>query len=257
MRRGAPRTPWWSRQDELHRGNIRATLEHTTKRWEPRVIATYKFGASRTPASRTTETSASNPFRSKVLPTARFGSDRPRRRFCSRAPIAASRNVFPSVPSHPCKALMHARSTAGRCVGTPPCFPISTNKLTAARGVRLVLNRSAARSASDGGRRAAPRSSTPTLRTRSAEPTPVITEPANVATCWSASAPRKSRPPANRTRSRRSTASTVTAPGIWLAKRCWLDGFRPSPITRTAPSRVGALARAARSCRTRSCVPSR
>ena len=40
--------------------------------------------ASRSEASRITDTSASRPLSSNVLPTARFGSGRPRSRFCSR-----------------------------------------------------------------------------------------------------------------------------------------------------------------------------
>jgi hypothetical protein len=40
--------------------------------------------------------------------------------------------------------------------------------------------------------------------------------------------------------------STVTAPGVWLAKSCWLGGLRLSPLIRTAPFGVGALVCAAR-----------
>ena len=49
---------------------------------------------------------------------------------------------------------------------------------------------------------------------------PVMTEPAKETTLASASGRPKSRSRENCTRSFRSTASTVTAPGVWLANSC-------------------------------------
>lgn len=70
---------------------------HTTNFIDPRVIATYKCCALMPSVLSTTATSASSPFSSSVLPTARLGSGRPNNRFSSRTRLAASESVtFPA-----------------------------------------------------------------------------------------------------------------------------------------------------------------
>ena len=74
-----------------HDGEYRfSVIGKRSSGFDPRVVATCRFLASRSAASRITDTEASSPFRRSVLPTARLGSGRPTSLFCSRAWIAAS-----------------------------------------------------------------------------------------------------------------------------------------------------------------------
>src|ERR1019366_9022208 len=82
-------------------------------RFEPLVMATYRFRALRLFAFSMTTTSASSPFNNNVLPTARRGRLRPRIRFCSRMRMAASSNVEASGPQH------SSRARGERTAGTP------------------------------------------------------------------------------------------------------------------------------------------
>ena len=73
-----------------------------------------RLRASNESPSTITTTSASSPFTSKVLPTARFGSVRPKNRCCSRTLMAASVKSSLPEPSHISSARLQARNTTGR-----------------------------------------------------------------------------------------------------------------------------------------------
>src|SRR5688572_8742047 len=80
---------------ELDHRPINGDGLQTTRRIEPRVIATYTFFASNISEFKSTATSASSPLRSSVLPTARRGRGRPTRRFSSRTRIQHSSSGLP------------------------------------------------------------------------------------------------------------------------------------------------------------------
>ena len=191
-----------------------ADFEQTTSLADPRVIATYRFRASNSSAFKTTTTSASSPFSSRVLPTARFGSGRPINRFFSLSRTTASWKVLPGVPSAVRNAVMHDRRTAGRCTRTPCCLFISTSKFSAAVRLGAAQNSSADFSTSFGGLCAVPARSEATRLINSGPPKLVIISAENSTSSENAEAELKSNRAANATRSLRSTLSTTTAPGV-------------------------------------------